>query len=146
MPVNNIIGSPLINGVAYAHADVVLEIFGVPIIGVTSIAYSDKQEITPNYSTGTKATSVGFGTVEPIATITLTLEAIQAINDAAPNGRIQNIPFFNVGVNYMQEGGLLVRHSLKKVRFKGRDINSAVGNSQIEEALELFVGDIDYAA
>lgn len=146
MPEGNVIGVPLINGVAYAHADIVLNIFGTPIIGVTAISYSDKQEITPNFSTGTKATSVGFGTVNPVATITLTLEAAQAIANAAPDGKIQNIDFFDIGVNYLPSGGLLVRHSLKKVRFKGRDVNSSVGNSQIEEALELFVGDIDYNA
>lgn len=146
MPLQNITGSPLINGVGYAHADIILEIFGQSIIGITGITYSDKQDIVENFSTGTKATSVGFGQVKPIATITMTLEAIQQISNIAPEGKIQNIGFFDIGVNYLPEGSLLVRHSLKKCRFKGRDINSTTGNSQIEEALELFVADIDYVA
>lgn len=148
MPDQNIIGNPLVNGVAYAHADIILEIFGQTIIGITGITYSDKQDIVENFSTGTKATSVGFGPVKPVATITATLEAIQQISNIAPEGKIQNIGFFDIGVNFLPTGdnAILVRHSLKKCRFKGRDINSTTGNSQIEEALELFVADIDYVA
>jgi len=141
-----ILGTPLINGVAYAHADIVIEIFGVPQIGVTSIDYGDMQKMTPNFSTGQHMTSVGFGEVTPDAKITMTLELIQAIQAIAPGGKIQNIPFFNIGLNFLPEGGILVRHSLKKCKFKGRRVASATGNSQIEEVLELFVADIDYDA
>jgi hypothetical protein len=146
MPLGNIVGTPLINGVSYAHADIVLEILGTPVVGCTGIDYADPQEITANHSTGTLPTSVGFGAVTPEGTITLTLEAIQSITAVAPQGRIQNIPFFSVGVNYVTEGGAFVRHSLKKCRFKGRSVSSTTGNSQIEETLELFVADIDYRA
>lgn len=139
-----ILGAPLINGVAYVHADIVLEIFGIPQIGVTALDYGDMQKMTPNFSTGQHMTSVGIGEVTPDAKITMTLELIQAIQNVAPGNKIQNIPFFNIGVNFLPEGGVLVRHVLRKCRFKGRRVNSQVGNSQIEEALELFVADIDY--
>lgn len=141
-----ITGVPLVNGVSYTHADIILEIFGVPQIGVTAVEYGDTQKITPNFSTGQHMTSVGIGDVTPDAKITMTLELIQAIQAVAPLGKIQNIPFFNIGVNFLPEGGVLVRHSLKKVKFKGRRVNSQTGNSQIEEVLELFVADIDYNA
>jgi hypothetical protein len=139
-----ILGQPLINGVAYAHADIVVNIFGVPLIGITAIEYGDPQDITGNYSTGQHMTSVGFGQVKPFANITMTMELIQTIQNLAPNGKLQNIPFFDIGVNFLPEGGVLIRHSLKKVRFKGRNPNSQVGGSQIEEKLELFVADISY--
>ena len=146
MPIGNIIGVPLVNGVAYAHADIILNILGTPIVGCTAIAYSQKQEITPNFSTGTLATSVGFGASTATATITLNSKAVEALTAIAPEGRIENIPFFDVGVNYTTVSGDFVRHSLKNCRFKGRDTSSSVGNSQIEEPLELFVADIDYKA
>jgi len=141
-----VLGVPLINGVAYAHADILVEILGVPIIGVTAIDYSDPQEITANHATGHLPVSVGFGAVTPQATITLTMEEVQNITEAAPSGRIQNIIFFDIGINYIPEGGIFVRHRLKRCRFKGRNPNSQQGGSQIEEALELFVADIDYKA
>lgn len=141
-----ILGVPLVNGVAYVHADITLEIFGVPQIGVTQIEYGDLQKMTPNFSTGQHMTSVGISEVTPDAKITMTLELIQAIQSVAPGKKIQNIPFFNIGVNFLPEGGVLVRHSLKRCKFKGRRVSSQTGNSQIEEALELFVADIDYDA
>lgn len=141
-----ILGVALINGVAYTHQDITLEIFGVPQIGVKAIEYSDPQAITPNYSTGQHMTSVGFGSVAPTGKISMTMELIQAITNVAPNGKIQNIPFFNIGVNYIPEGGILVRHSLKKCKFKGRGVTSQTGNSEIVEEIELFIADIDWKA
>ncbi|RKZ83408.1 MAG: hypothetical protein DRQ39_09530 [Gammaproteobacteria bacterium] len=146
MPIGNIVGQPLINGVSPAHVDLIINILGTPIVGVTAITYSESQEITPNHSTSPLPTSVGFGIVTPVATLTLTSEAAQALSAIAPGGKIQNIPFFDIGVNFIPEGGFYTRHSLKKCRFKGRDLNSAVGNSQIEETLELFVAQIDWTA
>lgn len=139
-----ILGVPLINGVAYAHADIVLNLFGTPLIGVTAISYADPQDITGNWSQGAHMTSVGFGQVKPVASITMTLELMETIQRLAPGGKIQNIPFFDIGVNFLPDSGVLVRHSLKKCRFKGRSVDSQVGNSQIEEKIELFVADIKY--
>lgn len=146
MPIGNIIGVPLINGTSYAHVDIVVNILGTPVVGITALNYTEKQEITANHSTNPLPTSVGFGIVTPEATITMTLEAIQAITNIAPQNKIQNIPFFDIGVNYTTVDGNFTRHSLKKCRFKGRDLSSAVGNTQIEETLELFLAEIDWNA
>ena len=138
--------APLINGVEYTHADIVVNIFGAPLIGVTSIEYSDVQNITPNYATGHLPTSVGFGQVDMTATITVTSVELRRMLRLAPFGRIQNIPFFDVGINYLPEGGLIVRDRLVRCKFKGASISSATNNTQIEVPLELFVADIIYNA
>lgn len=135
---------PLINGVEYTQADIVLNLFGVPIIGVTAIEYSDIQNIEGNYSTGHLPTSVGFGQVDLTATITVTSVEFRKIVLFAPGGRIQNIPFFDVGVNYIPEGGLFVRDRLVRCKFKGANISSSTNNTQIEVPLELFVADVRY--
>lgn len=142
---NGIETPPIINGIEYTHADIVLLINGLPYIGVTSIEYSDRQEITGNRSTGNKPTSVGFGGVEFAGSITLTLGTVESLIAIAPNRRLQNIPFFDVRVNFFStEGGVFVSHRLVKCKFKGRNPNSSVDNSQIEETLELFIADIKY--
>lgn len=146
MPLGNAVGVPLINGVSYTHADIVLNILGTPIVGCTQVQYAEPQEITLNHSTGVKPTSRGFGAMTPEATITLTLEAVQAIQLIAPDGKIQNIPSFDIGINYTTVDGAFVRHALRNVRFKGRNLTSAVNNSQIEETLELSVAEIDWNA
>jgi hypothetical protein len=142
MAIDNLV--PTVNGVAYTHADIVLNIGAVPIVGVTSIDYSDNQQMTANYSTGNKPTSVGFGQVEFSASITITFETMQLIQLGAPGGKIQNILFFDVGINYLPESGVLVRDVLRRCRFKGRSQNSETGNSEIPVTLELYVSDIDY--
>jgi len=141
-----IIGVPLINGVEYTHADIIFNILGVPVIGMTSIDYSDPQDITLNYGTGQQPVSRGFGAVKPQASVTLTMKEIQRLTNAAPGGKIQNIPDFDIGVNFATEAGDFTRHRLIRCRFKGRNPNSAVNNSQIEEKLELSVADINYKA
>lgn len=142
----SVLGVPLINGVSYAHADIVVNLFSTPVIGITAISYGDTQNIGLNYSTGNKPTSVGFGIVEPKASITMTLEAAQALIQAAPGNRLQNIPFFAVGINFLPDSGVLIRHSLKKCRFMGIDLGSQVNNTQIEVTIPLVVADIDYNA
>ncbi len=135
---------PLINGVAYTHAEIVCNIMGVPVVGITAINYADPQEITLNHSTGHKPTSRGFGPVTPEGTITMTMEEVERLSASAPGGRIQNYPDFPIGVNFATEDGKFTRHRLIKCRFKGRSIDSAVNNSQIEEEIELSIADIEW--
>lgn len=135
---------PLINGVSYTHAEIVLNIMGVVVIGCTAISYGDPQEITLNHSTGHKPSSRGFGPVTPEGSITLTMEEVERLTAVAPFGQIQNIPDFPIGVNFVTEDAKFTRHRLIRVRFKGRKVDSAVNNSQIEETLELSIADISY--
>lgn len=141
-----VLGKPNINGVSYSHSNIVLNILGVPIIGITEISYADPQTMELNFGAGNKAISVGFGTIEPTGSITLEMHEIEKLNDVAPSGRIQNIPFFDIGVNFVTEDGKFARHRLIQCRFKGRNVSSAVNNNQLTESLELLIPDIDYQA
>ena len=135
---------PIINGVEYTHADITLNLFGIPIVGLTSISYGAVQQISPNYSTGHLPTSVGFGQVDLTATLTITSVEFRKLLLRAPLGRIQNIRFFDIGVNYIPENGFFVRDRLIRCKFKGPNLNSTTNNTQIEVPLELFVADILY--
>lgn len=142
-----ITGIPLINGVAYTHANLSVVILGRIIVGVTAINYKDTQAITGNHSTGTKYTSVGFGPVETEGSITMTLEEVERLQAQASGGRIQNLPFFTIGVMFKRmDANALVRHSLKMIKLKGRGVQSETENTQIVEELPMFIGDIDYNA
>ncbi len=135
---------PVINGVSYTHADVVVNFGAVPIIGVISIDYSDSQEVNGNFSTGHEATSVGFGQVTNSCTLTISKEAMEILQLVAPNGKIQNYPFFDLGINYLPENQVPTRDVLRKCRFKGRQQSSSTGDSEIPVTLELFIGKIEY--
>jgi len=142
MPVTDFV--PLINGVEYTHADVVVNLFGIPLVGITSIEYSDNQTIEGNYSTGRLPTSVGFGQIVFTASLTITSVEFRRLLLITPGGRLQDIPFFDVGINYIPEGGIFVRDRLVRCKFKGANITSATNNTQIEVPLELFVADVRY--
>lgn len=137
-------GKPLINGTAYTHSDIIVNVLGVPLVEVTEISYSDPQEITLNYGTGNEPTSRGFGVVQPTASITMSKKELDKIRAVAPNGKIQNIPDFPVGINYLTESGEFTRDRLNKCRFKGQDVSSSQGNSNVLITLELSVVSIDY--
>lgn len=139
-----IIGQALINGVAYTHADIKLVILGIPIIEVTEISYADPQTITKNYGTGNQPTSRGFGNVEPTGSVTIAKKEFDKIRASAPGGKIQNIPDFPVGINYLPESGEFTRDRLNRCRFKGQDVSSSQGNSNVYITLELDVASIDY--
>ena len=141
-----VVGKALINGVAYSHSDIIVNILGVPVVGVTEISYSDPQAMELNYGTGNQPISMSMGQVSPAGSITLEMNDVEKLMDVAPAGKIQNIPFFDIGVNFVTEDGKFARHRLKKCRFKGRNFTSSTGNTQITEAIELFIGDIDYNA
>lgn len=141
-----VLGKPNINGVAYAHSDIIVNILGVPVVGVTEITYSDPQQMELNYGAGNQPISVGFGKVEPTGSITLEMHEVEKLAEVAPFGKIQNIPFFDIGVNFKTEDGKFARHRLAQCRFKGRNPNSAVDNTQLTETLELLVSSIDYRA
>ena len=141
------IGQPTnINGVAYAHANIVINILGVPVIGVTEISYSDAQEIVSNYGSGHLPISVGFGTVTFTGSITFEMGEVEKLTEVSPDGRIQNIPFFDIGVNFLTEDGKFARHRLKQCRFKQRNVSSTTNNNQLTESIELHISDIDYDA
>jgi hypothetical protein len=139
-----VIGQPLVNGTAYTHADVVLNVAGIPIVEVTEISYSDPQSIEFNYGTGNMPLSRSFGNVEPQASITVAMKEYTKIQALAPLGKIQNIPDFPIGVNYAPEGGDFRRDRLNLCRFKGTDISTSQGDTNTYVTLELSVPSIDY--
>ena len=64
-------GVPLINGVEYGWADIVLAINGVPVTGITAISYGEKQDVSNIYGAGRYPVARGKGRITPTAKITL---------------------------------------------------------------------------
>ena len=64
-------GIPLVNGVLYGWAEVLVAIAGVPLTGITSVEYADKQEVTNKYGAGRYPVGRGLGRISSEAKITL---------------------------------------------------------------------------
>lgn len=134
---------PLINGQAYVWADIVATIAGVPLTGIIAIKYSEKQEKVNNYGIGSKPTSRGLGKIEYDASITLSMEELQRLQDASPNSRLIEVAPFNLVITYEKDARTVI-HKLKDCEFmeNGRDISQ--GDTEITYEVPLIIADIDW--
>jgi hypothetical protein len=137
--------TPLVNGQAYAYADIIVTVLGSPLAGITAINYSDKQEITENFGAGRFPVSRGLGKIESEASMTIDRAELNALLKAAPKNRLQNIGEFDITVSYVPEGSAPVTDIIKNCRFKNTPSGAAEGDSNVIAELELAVSHIDWA-
>ena len=137
--------TPFINGTAYSYADIIVSILGQPVAGITSVTYSDSQEITQNYGAGRFPVSTGFGVIESTATITIDRAELNALITAAPFNRLQNIAEFDITVTYLPANSVPVTDVLRNCRFKNTPSGGSQGDANIVSELELSLTHIDWA-
>ena len=135
---------PLINGTAYAWSQVELRIFNQAVAGVVDIKYDDMQQMQDNKGAGEFPVSRGYGNIEAKASITLEMAEVEALQAAAPQGRINKIPEFDIVVSYLPEGGVIKSHTLHNCRFKGNKRELKSGDMTINVELELQVSHISW--
>jgi hypothetical protein len=119
---------PLINGQAYSYADIIVSVLGVPVAGITAVEYSQNQEITENYGAGRYPVSRGLGKIEHEAKI----------------NNLQNVPEFDIEVNYVPEGSTPRTDVIRNCRFKNTIGGASEGDSNVIADLELAVSHIDW--
>ena len=141
MPQNNAI--PLINGVAYDWGQIVVSVLGTPIYGITGVTYNEEQNMEDNYGAGNFPIERGFGQIEFTGSLTLQMKELELLSSVAQNGRIQNIPEFDVVVSYLNDNAV-VTHTLKNCRFKNNGREVSAGDNMIEKEIELIVGNINW--
>lgn len=135
---------PLVNGTAYAWSQIELRLFDTPVAGVTAISYEETQEMQDNFGAGNRPVSRGYGRIETSGSITLEMSEVEALQAAAPGGRLSAIPEFTVTVSYLPEGGNIVTHRLNNCRFRGNKREISSGDMNVEVELELMVSHVDW--
>lgn len=140
----NIAITPLINGKEWEWANIVVNILGVPIVGITSIEYGMKQNMENVYGAGSAVISRVYGKEEPTAKITILKSELQNLMQAAPNGVLQRIPEFDITVMYIDDVLVPVKHKIRNVRFMNNDRKSATGDGAISVELELICSHIEW--
>jgi hypothetical protein len=135
---------PLINGKAYEYADITCIILGVPIVGITAIEYGEEANTENIYATGRYPVSRGYGQVTPSAKVTILMNEVMNIVSAAPNGRVHDIPEFDIIVTYTDANLIPVTHKIRNCRFKNNMISSASGDTSIAIPLDLIVSHIEF--
>jgi hypothetical protein len=136
--------TPLINGKSYEHADITMIVMGVPIVGLTAIEYGEDAEIQNVYGTGRLPVSRTHGVITPNAKVTVLMEDVMNIVAAAPNGRIYDIPEFDVIVSFTDTSLIPVVHKIKNCRFKNNKITSKQGSDAISVDIDLVCSNIDW--
>lgn len=135
---------PLINGKAYEWADIVVNVMGVPMTGVTSIEYSEKQSMENVYAAGRFPNARTYGKVEPTAKITFLMSDIEAVQAVAPLGRIQDIPEFDIPVMFLDTNNQTVKHKLRNVRFTENKRTSSAGDGALTVEIELIISHVEW--
>lgn len=135
---------PLINGKAYEYADITCIILGVPIVGITAIEYGEEANTENIYATGRYPVSRGYGQVTPSAKVTILMNEVMNIVAAAPNGRVHDIPEFDIIVTYTDANLIPVTHKIRNCRFKNNMISSASGDTSIEIPMDLIISHIEF--
>jgi hypothetical protein len=125
---------PLINGHAYSWADVRMNILGVTVAGIIGIKYDDEEEMEDQYGAGNRPVSRGHGNIKCTGSITLLSEEVVALENVAPNGRLQEIPEFDIPVSFLPPSGVVVTHMLKNCRFEknSRDLKQNAKSFEVE--------------
>ena len=134
----------LVNGKSYEWSNIVMNVLGVPIVGVTNIEYKDAQEMENIYGAGAHPVSRGHGKNVPEAKITLLMEEVEALQVVAPNGRLQNIPEFDITVSFVDAQLNVVTHAIRNVRFMENGRTSSTGDTSIPVEMPLKCLHIDW--
>jgi len=134
--------TPLINGTSYSWANVKLNLFGTPVVGVTAIKYKRKQEKTNNYGAGVKPVSRGYGNEEFEASITLYMEEVRRIMDAAPSKDLLAIPPFQIQVLFGSSALQFRQDNLEMCEFMEFSLDTKSGDSKILIELPLIIADV----
>ncbi len=140
--VNN--GVPLINGMLYSWADIVVAPNGVPITGITGIEYGDDQEVVNKYGAGRHPVGRAKGRITPSGKITLYQEEVEALQRQAPNGRIQDIAPFDIMVVYIPDSGIITTDKIRNCQFKANNRKWKEGDTGQEVELELVPSHIEW--
>jgi hypothetical protein len=134
---------PLINGVGYSWASIKVTVLGRMVIGIRAIDYKDSQAIEGTYGAGNQAIEVGFGNITNEGNITLLGYELDALELLAPNGRIQEIPPFDIIVSW-NAGTSVKVHRLENCIFKDNGRSNSQGDTMSEFQVPLFIGQIKF--
>lgn len=138
----------LINGRAYDYTQIIINILGVPIAGVSKITYTEEQEVKGNMGTGTRPVSVGLGAIEASGSLEISMNDVEAIRDVATTdplyqGSLLTLPFFDIIIVFgnVQK---IVTHTLRNCKFKNDGVDTSQGDTDIKRTFDLFISDIKY--
>jgi hypothetical protein len=132
----------LINGQSYNWANVVVNILGQPVIGISAISYKEDEEMEEVFGAGQRAVARGYGNITNEGSLTLHMNEIESLQASSPDGRLQSIPEFDIEISYIPFGNKIVNHTLKNCKFKSNGRNLTQGSKNVEHEIPLQIGEV----
>lgn len=140
--INN--GIPLVNGMLCSRADVVVLIGGVPVMGIIGVDYGDSQEVVNKYGAGRYPVGRAKGRITPSGKLILYQEEVQALSAQSPTGRLQDLPPFDIIVQYIPDSGILVTDKIRNCHFSENARKWKEGQTGQEVELPLVPSHIEW--
>jgi len=138
-------GIPLINGHEYSWADIVVNMAGVPVTGITGIEYNDEQEVADVYGAGRYPVARSKGRITCTGKITLLSSEVVALAKKSPTGRIQDLAPFPIIVSYIpDDGGAVVTDKLRNCQFKSNKRSWSEGDTSKPVDIDLAISHIEW--
>jgi len=135
---------PLINGINYHWGNIKLILFGIPVIGITSIKYARKQKKENNYGWGYEPISRGYGNVEYEASIEIYQDELKRIIQSAPNNDILSIAPFDIDVIYAGSNAQVKIDTLQMCEFTNDAVEAAQDDTKLLITLDLVIAGIKH--
>lgn len=134
---------PLINGRSYDYTQIIINVLGVPIVGVSSINYTEEQEKTNNFGTGNRPVSRGQGAIDASGSLEISMNDIEALREVATDGALLNLPAFDILVTFGNPQNVQT-HTLKNVEFTNDGVETSQGDTQIKRTFDIVISHIKY--
>lgn len=132
--------TPLINGVNYSWASVSVILFGVPLVGITSVSFKRKQAKTNNYGAGVDPVGRGHGKKEYEGSIEIYLDELKKVISAAPGRDILDIPAFDILIKTGNSASDATIDILKSCEFTEDPFDAKHGDTALTVKLPLVIG------
>jgi len=134
----------LINGINYSWANIKLNLFGVPVIGITDIEYSRKMKKENNYGYGQDPISRGYGNRDYDGSITLYWDEWRRIIAAAPTFDPLAIAPFPIQVLFGSSALNFKQDTLRSCEFLDDPFTAKQGDTKLLVKLPLIIGLIEH--
>lgn len=135
--------NPLVNGRAYDFTQIVVKIFGANVSSVSAINYTEEQSKENNYGAGTRPVSRGHGAITASASITLSMNDVEAIRDVAPDGSLLKLPPFDIEVSFLN-AQKVVTHVIKNCEFTDDGVETSQDDKDVKKSHNLIPSHIKY--
>lgn len=135
--------TPLINGRAYDFTQITTVALGVPLAGISAVNYTEEQEKTNNMGAGNRPVSRGKGPIDASGSLDISMNDVEALRDAAPNGSLLQIPLFDIVVVFGNPQKP-VTHVLKNVEFLNDGVESTQGDTDLKRTFDIVMSHVKY--